>query len=136
MIGAKLPERKIDGRDIRPLLTSQPEDAFAEQTYALYFLDELQAVRRGKWKLHFPHRYRTLAGRDPGRDGMPVKYEFGDVGLELFDLSTDPGETKNVADAHPEIVKQLQADGQRFREELGDALTKTKGKELRPAGQL
>ena len=67
--------------------------------------------------------------REPGRDGMPVKYEFGDVGLELFDLSTDPGETKNVADAHPEIVKQLQTDGQRFREDLGDELTKTK---LRP----
>ena len=67
---------------------------------------------------------------------MPVKYEFGDVGLELFDLSTDPGETKDVADAHPEIVKQLQADGQRFREDLGDELTKTKGTGLRPAGKL
>ena len=128
--------RQIDGRDIRPLLTSKPDNAFAEQTYALYFLGELQAVRRGKWKLHFPHRYRTLAGREPGRDGMPVKYEFGDVGLELFDLSTDPGETKDVADAHPEIVKQLQADGQRFREDLGEELTKTKGTGLRPAGKL
>jgi len=60
----------------------------------------------------------------------------GDVGLELFDLNNDPGETKNVAAAHPEIVRQLQADGQKYREDLGDTLTGTKGKGLRPAGQL
>jgi arylsulfatase A len=136
LIGAKLPKRKIDGRDIGPLLTSKPEDDFAEQTYALYFLGELQAVRRGRWKLHFPHRYRTLAGREPGKDGQPVKYEFADVGLELFDLKNDPGETKNVADAHPEIVALLQADGERFRKDLGDELTGTKGEGLRPAGKL
>jgi len=65
-----------------------------------------------------------------------VKYEFGDVGLELFDLNNDPGETQNVAAAHPEIVRQLQADGQKVREDLGDTLTETKGKGLRPAGQL
>jgi hypothetical protein len=65
-----------------------------------------------------------------------VKYEFGDIGLELFDLSTDPGETKNVAAAHPEIVRQLQADGQKFREDLGDTLTKTQGQGLRQPGQL
>ena len=136
LIGAKLPQRKIDGRDIGPLLTSKPDDDFAEQTYALYFLGELQAVRRGRWKLHFPHRYRTLAGRAPGQDGRPVKYQFGDVGLELFDLKNDPGETKNVAAAHPEVVARLQADGQTFREDLGDTLIETKGKGLRPAGQL
>ena len=136
LIGAKLPERKIDGRDISPLLTSKAGDHFPEETYAFYFLGELQAVRRGRWKLHFPHRYRTLAGRPPGQDGSPVKYEFGDIGLELFDLSTDPGETKNVAAAHPEIVRQLQADGQKFREDLGDTLTKTQGQGLRQPGQL
>jgi arylsulfatase A len=136
LIGAELPKHKIDGRDIGPLLTSKPSDDFEEQTYALYFLGELQAVRRGRWKLHFPHRYRTLAGRPPGQDGTPVKYEFGDVGLELFNLKNDPGETKNVAAAHPEVVARLQADGQTFREDLGDTLTETKGKGLRPAGQL
>jgi hypothetical protein len=29
--------------------------------------------------------------------------------VELFDLGADPGETTNLADAHPEIVANLQA---------------------------
>ena len=68
-----------------------------------------------------------LAGREPGRDGMPVKYEFGDVGLELFDLSTDPGETKNVAAEHPEIVKQLQAEGATLPRRVGRCTDQNRG---------
>ena len=25
--------------------------------------NQLQAVRQGKWKLHYPHGYRTMAGK-------------------------------------------------------------------------
>jgi arylsulfatase A-like enzyme len=35
-------------------------------------------------------------------------HEAGDVS-ELFDLSTDPGETTNVASAHPALVRELDA---------------------------
>ena len=31
----------------------------------------------------------------------------GDGSVQLYDLSVDPGERKNVADEHPEVVKRL-----------------------------
>lgn len=47
------------------------------------------AVRKGDWKL-------VKVALLPGK-------------TELFDLASDPGETTNVADEHPEIVKDLEA---------------------------
>jgi hypothetical protein len=37
--------------------------------------------------------------------------------LELFDLGRDPGERNNVADANPEVVKELQARLLRYAQE-------------------
>ena len=60
---------------------------------ALYFYwnDSLEAVRSGRWKMHFPHSYRTLGGKEGGKGGQPVKYGEADTGLALFDLVKDPG---------------------------------------------
>jgi len=63
-IGAKLPERPIDGKDITPLLVGKrkaktPHDAL----FFYYKTNELHAMRSGKWKLILPHSYRTLNGR-------------------------------------------------------------------------
>ena len=33
--------------------------------------------------------------------------DFGTNGLELYDLDSDIGEKNNVADDHPEVVKEL-----------------------------
>ena len=44
------------------------------------------------------------------KDGTPGKYKLVKIEKpELYDLSNDPGETKNVADANPDVVKQLLA---------------------------
>ena len=29
--------------------------------------------------------------------------------IELYDLESDPAETTNIADAHPDIIKEVQA---------------------------
>lgn len=50
-----------------------------------------QAVRMGDWK-----GVRSNIHQNPNSS------------IELFDLSTDPGEQNNVATAHPEIVAQIQ----------------------------
>lgn len=69
---------------------------------------QLQTVREGRWKLHLPHGYRSMRGREPGRGGTPGKYDYGvRIDLSLFDLDTDPGETTDVAAAHPEVVERL-----------------------------
>jgi arylsulfatase A len=54
----------------------------------------------------------------------------------LFDLKTDPGETTNVADPHPDEVARLQQLADHARDELGDKLTKREGREVRPAAKI
>ncbi len=136
MIDAELPKHAIDGKDIWPLISGQPSATSPHEAYAMYYGSQLQAIRKGNWKLHFPHAYRTLGGRKGGTGGIPVNYEQAKIGLALFDLSKDVGETTNVADEHPEIVAELEKLADGFRAELGDSSTKTKGAGIRPAGRL
>jgi arylsulfatase A-like enzyme len=137
LIGAKLPEHKIDGKDIRPLMFGEP-DAKSPHTafYQYYGGGQLQSVRDRRWKLHFPHSYRSLHGRRGGTGGMPVEYEQLTIGNELFDLKSDVSETTNVAQAHPEIVARLAAIAELARADLGDRLTNRTGSGIRPIARL
>jgi arylsulfatase A len=56
--------------------------------------------------------------------------------MALYDLDAHVGETKNVADEHPDIVIKLQKVAAAAREDLGDAHQKMPGKNRRPAGKL
>ncbi|MCX7885662.1 MAG: sulfatase [Verrucomicrobiae bacterium] len=135
---APLPKHKIDGLDIWPLLAGERGAKNPHDGYWLYYgQNELQAVTDGRWKLFFPHRYRTLAGRPGGRDGMPAKYEQRKLTEpELYDLHNDIGETANVIAKHPDVVRRLEALAEAARAELGDALTKRVGSGVRPADRL
>ena len=116
---------------------------------------ELQAVRSGPWKLHFPHTYLTVAG-EPGRGGKPSNwgrlapksitqsgvegiasrhgYRVESLELSLFNLEQDPGETRNVAGANPKVVRRLAGLAEGIRAELGDSLLNRTGRELRVVG--
>jgi arylsulfatase A-like enzyme len=136
LLGVELPaERIIDGKDIMPLMTGEPAAQSPHEAFYCYYGGELQAVRDRRWKLHLPHQYRTLSGRDGGRDGYPVNYDQAKIGAELFDLHNDVGETKNIAAEHPDVVARLTAAAEAAREDLGDKLTGRQGKHIRPAGQ-
>ena len=126
--GAKLPKHKIDGKDIWPLLAGQPGAKSPHEALYFYWNRHLQAVRSGRWKLHFPHTYPTLAGGKGGRDGKPAPYKQAKTGLALYDLENDMGEKTNVAASHPEVVKRLQALADRARADLGDVVPKAKDK--------
>ncbi len=137
LIGAELPKHTIDGKDIRPLMFGQPNAQSPHECFYCYYSGgQLHAVRDRRWKLHFPHAYRTLSGRTGGTGGIPVKYDTGRIGLELFDLKNDVGESKNVADEHPDVVRRMQQFAEQARADLGDKLTKRKGSGVRPAGKL
>jgi arylsulfatase len=140
LIGAELPKNKIDGLDVWPIISRQPGAKNPHASYWFYYeVNQLQAVTSGdgRWKLQLPHTYRTLAGRAGGREGLPASYEQRKLDkAELYDLVNDVSETTNVADQHPEIVQRLEAEAERAREELGDALTKRPGKNRREPGRL
>lgn len=136
LAGADLPTRKIDGLNIWPVLAGDQQQTSPHEAYYYYWGKELHAVRSGAWKLHFPHTYRSLAGNAPGADGKPGPYKQLKCELELYNLYDDIGESRNVADQHPDVVQRLQTLADKIRHELGDDLKKTPGTELRPVGKL
>ena len=114
--GATLPsDRTIDGRDVTPLLVD-PAATSPHEAFAYYFMNDLEAVRSGRWKLHF------------GKHGEPVS--------ALYDLVADPGETTDVLADHPEVVAELDAHAERFRDSLGDARLGRTGRDVRPIGRV
>jgi len=117
LIGAELPKHRIDGKDIRPLFTDD-EAKSPQEAYYFYYGNQLQAVRQGKWKLHFPHGYRTMAGKPGGTGGIPTRYSQAKIGLSLFDLEKDVGESKDLSKEHPDVVKRLSALGDSFNKDL------------------
>jgi arylsulfatase A-like enzyme len=135
LTGEPLPERKIDGANAWPVLSGQPDARSPHEAYYYYWGNELQAVRSGRWKLHFPHEYRSLTG-PAGQDGRPGGYTNQRCGLELYDLESDVGERNNVAAQNPEVVQRLQNLANAMRQELGDSRTGQKGEGVRPPGSI
>jgi arylsulfatase A-like enzyme len=103
---------------------------------------QLMAVRQGRWKLHVappqPPKFKVYKPSDPyqdprGPDGVRILAPYeqahpsqfpglltGDpvTNIGLFDLETDPGEQHNLADKHPEIVRQLSQLADKIRQEM------------------
>jgi arylsulfatase A len=134
LAGAPLPELPIDGKDIGPLLLGDPGAVSPHEALFFYWGRHLQAVRSGRWKLHFPHEYRSLDG-PPGSGGMPGRYTQRSIGLALFDLRVDRSETTDVAAQHPDVVKRLEALAEEARKDLGDSATEQKGTGVREPGR-
>lgn len=134
---APLPEKKIDGVSLLPLLkgdfSANPRTSF------LYYYrkNSLEAVTDGDWKLVLPHPGRTYEGFAPGKDGFPggANENFNFPG-GLYDLRRDPGERYNVMETYPDIVLRLQELVRQAREDLGDDITGNPGRNRRPPGKL
>ncbi len=135
LIGARLPPHPIDGHDITPLLFGKDGAVSPHTAYCCWYGGELQTIRDRRWKLHFPHTYTTLAGKAGGKDGTPAPYSDARIDLALFDLQADPGETHDVAAAHPEVVARLQEAADAARRDLGDKRTGTAGAGVREPGR-
>lgn len=109
LAGATLPRwRRMDGVDIRPILLGL-EGIPPPRTVFHYFRGlELQAIRRGPWKLFL-------------------------ASGELYNLDEDIGEKNNVAAAHPDIVRDLRALAAAMEADLGVAGL---GPGVRPLGRV
>ena len=96
-------DRIIDGKDISDMLLGKKG---ARSPHQLHFYEN-EGIRRGDWKL--------------------VKKNSKDRSkLELYDLSKDLGERKDLSDAHPEMVQELD----RLLKEHASSIAAN----LRPAG--
>lgn len=125
LAGATLPaERAIDGRDIGPLLTGVDGAKSPHQAFYYYDRGQLQAVRAGPWKL-----YLAIAPLPRGPMGQAKPRT-----VRLINVVADPGETKDLASAHRDIVEQLQVLANEARAELGDGDRTGRGQ--RPCGRV
>ena len=100
----------MDGRDLSPLLFSEVGATSPHEVFYFYQMDQLQAVRSGRWKLH-------LALNDKQRNWGKSE---GPVPAQLFDLAAEISEETDVSSEHPEVVARLTALAEEARESLGD----------------
>ena len=137
VIGADLPDQTIDGKSIWGLMSGETTTSPQEAYYFYYRRNELHAIRSGKWKLHFPHTYRSMIDREPGKDGIPGTYDYSrEIGRALYDLEADISESRDVSERFPEVVERLSRLADQKRSELGDALTGVEGTGLREPGRI
>lgn len=135
--GGKLPENKIDGVDISSLLKGDFESTPRETILYYYGKNNLNAVRKGNWKLVLPHSFGSYNAK-PGNDGHNGKRITTAIEKpELYDLRRDPGEQFNVIEHYLEVVEELMKVVEKAREELGDLnVGIEKGSENRESGSL
>jgi arylsulfatase A-like enzyme len=151
----KGPTFNIDGKNISDLWFGKEGATSPHEALVFYAGSELQAIRRGNWKLHFPHPFIT-PDAELGRDGKPANwgnmkpaeitqsgiegiatrhgYKVAQQKLALYDLKADPAESNDLSADHPEVVAELQKLAETYRRDLGDSLTQTVGEGVRPLG--
>ncbi|QDT15312.1 sulfatase family protein [Alienimonas californiensis] len=127
-------DRVIDGESILPLLKGETKES-PHEALLFYWGRELQAIRSGDWKLHFPHEYRSLLSAG-GRHGTPSEYVQERTDGGLYNLRRNKAETKDVAKDHPDVVARLEKLADAARQSLGDSRTKAQGNEVRPIGRV
>jgi arylsulfatase A len=121
-------DHPIDGHDVteallHPQHAASPYDE-PNRPFFYYQMEQLQAVRRGRWKL----RLGLEAAIDHGRRN------HGRIDRALFDVVSDPGETVDCAADHSDIVESLMIEAEWARAALGD--TGRTGAEQRPPGEV
>lgn len=81
---------ETDGISLLPTLLGNPKKQKQHQHlyWELYEGVPNSAVRYGKWKAVVLNRRKTLD-------------------IELYNLDTDPGESENIANQHPEIIEEI-----------------------------
>ncbi len=137
IIQGNLPDHTIDGRDIAPLMFGEPGATSPHEAFYCYYAGgELQAIRDRRWKLVFPHQYRTMEDQPPGGDGRPGEYRTASAEAGLYDLKNDIGETINILPRHPDVVARLVRLADAARRDLGDSLAGIDGIGVRPALNL
>ena len=105
LAGLKVPEY-LSGESFAPLLSGQPGGTKNRPVFSIYHNGGSRSVRVGDWKL-----IRNLLA-EPYQEAAPVT--LGGTGIrhprlpaELYFLADDPSETNNLAERHPNRVREL-----------------------------
>lgn len=91
--------------------------------FAYYRRANLEAVRKGDWKLHF-WKAEWAAENDKDKQVAPA----------LYNLRDDAGETNDLYGKYPEITAEIEAEAEAFRLAFGDRRLDRIGTEIREIG--
>ena len=94
LAGADLPKGQVTGRDLLPLI--EQGDASWNDRYLF--------THKGRWKTGDDpndHQWKGFAVRNQ-------RFRFVDNNA-LYDMQQDPGQTTNIIEEHPDLVKEMQA---------------------------
>ncbi len=115
LVGVDMPkDRIIDGKDLWPLISGDKDARSPHEVFYYYHKFNLEAVRSGKWKLHYDKK----------------------AGWELYDLAKDIGEQHDVSDRNPEVVDRMMRLLESSRADIGDQRLGITGKNVRPLGKF
>ena len=115
LAGAKIPESQVEGRSLLPLIENPAVD----------WKDRYFFTHKGRWKTGEEpnnHQWKNFAVRNQrfrfvgGGTSRKKKDSTSTTGM-LFDMEIDPGQTENVIDQHPEVVKEMRAAYEKFWKE-------------------
>jgi N-acetylgalactosamine-6-sulfatase len=98
--------KRLDGEDISDIWFGAERPRSEPLFWKASATGAAPVIRDGKWKLHLKRR----RGQE----------------IELYDLSSDPDESENVAAQHPDIVDVLTRKLQNWEDELPDHYEKRK----------
>ncbi|MBT7406364.1 MAG: sulfatase [Opitutae bacterium] len=99
LCGGKLSGRKIDGKNIWPLMSGNTDATSPHKNYVL--MHGPGTVRSGKWKFYPWQEGKGGKRHEKANNPSPEP-------VQLYDTVDDIGETKNLASQYPNIVKQMQ----------------------------
>jgi hypothetical protein len=112
LVGEKLPapgEAAEDGYNILPAMLGETGAKPARSDLIVHSADGVFAIRKGPWK------WIEGVPADDIKPGVR-KARAAEFKAQLYNLQDDPAETRDVSAAHPEVVQELSALLDRYRD--------------------
>lgn len=103
ILGSDLPdEAGEDSVSNLPIWDGSAPDRSLREATVHHSINGSFSIRKGKWKLEMCAGSGGWSSPRPGpeSEGLPP--------IQLYDLQNDPGETTNVHDQHPEVVREME----------------------------
>lgn len=103
------PKRHLDGSDLSSILLGK-QDGFVRHQPLFWHLQRSKpvvAMRDGDYSLVAERDYDITTNNMFREEWIPIVKSGKYKNFQLFNLVTDPNQTKNIADDHPQLLKSL-----------------------------